>query len=161
MTPQIRIVELEAENARLSAAHTALHQQVAALSAPFAELRARLAGVARDSHSSSKPPSSDEPWREARPPKTRSLRQPSGNKVGGQIGHHDQTLRPAALPATVVEHRPLRCAAYRAMLPADTEEYRQTWARDLMKAFLRDRRTAADQARAQGPPTCLQRRTRL
>jgi transposase len=51
----------------------------------IAELEARLA---KDSHNSSKPPSSDPPFRK---PPPRSLRKVSGRKPGGQQGHQGAT----------------------------------------------------------------------
>jgi transposase len=60
---------------------------------------------AKDSHNSGKPPASDGLRR-----KTKSLRKPSGKTVGGQLGHHGQTLRLVATPDVVEEHRPLVCA---------------------------------------------------
>jgi predicted nuclease with TOPRIM domain len=63
MTPEDRITQLEAENA-------ALQERLAALVAQVQELQARLA---KDSHKSGKPPSSDGLKR-----KTKSLRKRSG-----------------------------------------------------------------------------------
>jgi transposase len=114
MTAQERIAELEAENAALRAQVGelgALREQVALLTEQIQTLQGRLA---KDSHNSGKPPSSDGLAR-----KTRSLRRPSGKKAGGQIGHHGETLRLAAVPDAVVEHRPAVCAACQTVLPDD------------------------------------------
>ena len=81
---------LEDENVLLKAENAALREQVSLLVAQVQDLQARLA---KDSHNSSKPPSSDGLTR-----KTKSLRRRSGKKPGGQIGHRGDTLRLAALP---------------------------------------------------------------
>lgn len=94
MTPDARITQLEAENATL-------REQVVALLGRVQELEARLA---KDSHNSSKPPSSDGLKR-----KIKSLRARSGKKPGGQLGHRGETLRLVAQPDAVVEHRPAHC----------------------------------------------------
>lgn len=60
------------------------------------ELQDRLA---KDSHNSSLPPSSD---RFVRQKKTKSLRKKSGKKVGGQPGHAGQTLELSATPDQVI-----------------------------------------------------------
>ena len=104
MTPAARIAELEAENAHQ-------REQIAALVARVQELEARLA---KDSHNSSKPPSSDGLGR-----KTKSLRRKSGTQPGGQVGHRGETLRLVATPDAVVEHRPARCPGCQAPLAAD------------------------------------------
>ena len=62
--------------------------------ARLAELERRL-GL--DSRNSGKPPSSDGL---KKPPRTRSLREKSGRKPGGQKGHMGETLRQAAEPDT-------------------------------------------------------------
>jgi transposase len=105
MTPEERSAELEAENA-------ALREQVQALLQRVQELEARLA---KDSHNSSKPPSSDGLKR-----KTKSLRQKSGKKAGGQLGHRGETLHLVAAPDEVVEHRPHQCSSCQTVL-ADAE----------------------------------------
>jgi transposase len=105
MTPEEEIVVLRAENAVLRAQVSelpVLQEQVTALLARVQELEAQRA---KDSHNSSKPPSSDGVRR-----KTKSLRKPSGKKAGGQLGHHGQTLHLVAVPDAVVEHRPAVCA---------------------------------------------------
>lgn len=61
--------------------------------------------VTKDSHNSSRPPSSDPPWAKH----TRSLRRPSGKRPGGQPGHSGHTLRLTSKPTRVLTHRPERC----------------------------------------------------
>lgn len=55
-----------------------------------------------DSHNSGSPPSLDPPW--CKPKRTRSLRQQSGLRVGGQIGHKGVTLLQVANPDVVRIH---------------------------------------------------------
>src|SRR5215831_12484626 len=81
MTLEERIAELEAENAALReqvGEVPLLREQIVWLTTQVQDLHARLA---KDSHNSSKPPSSDGLAR-----KTKSLRRRSGKKPGGQIG---------------------------------------------------------------------------
>jgi transposase len=61
--------------------------------------------VTKDSHNSSRPPSMDPPWVK----RTKSLRRPSGRRVGGQPSHAGHTLRLTQTPQRVVTHRPARC----------------------------------------------------
>ena len=61
--------------------------------------------VTKDSHNSSRPPSTDPPWAK----RTKSLRRPSGRRVGGQLGHAGRTLRLTQRPQRVITHRPARC----------------------------------------------------
>ncbi len=58
----------------------------------------------KDSHNSSKPPSSDGLRR-----KTHSQRKPTGKKSGGQVGHPGVTWSMVAEPDTIVSHRPADC----------------------------------------------------
>jgi transposase len=99
MTDQERIAELEAQIAQQ-------HEQIATLLERVRDLEARLA---KDSHNSSKPPSSDGLKRQL--PRTRSLRRKTGKKPGGQLGHPGETLHLVAEPDVLVEHRPARCSA--------------------------------------------------
>ncbi|MBF6607058.1 MAG: IS66 family transposase [Chloroflexi bacterium] len=71
--------------------------------------------MAKDSHNSSKPPSSDGLKRKAK-----SLRVKSGKKAGGQLGHRGETLHLVAPPDGVVEHRPASCPQCQTSL-ADAE----------------------------------------
>jgi transposase len=110
MTAEARIAELEElvsqrqQQLELVLAHNAV------LHARVQELEARLA---KDSHNSSKPPSSDGLGR-----KTKSLRRRSGRKPGGQIGHRGDTLRLVAMPDAVMEHRPAICSSCQSPLAA-------------------------------------------
>ncbi len=106
MTDQERIAELEAVIAQQ-------REQIAALLERVRDLEARLA---KDSHNSGKPPSSDGLKRQL--PRTRSLRRKTGKKPGGQLGHPGETLHLVAAPDAVLEYRPAVCAACQAPLPA-------------------------------------------
>jgi transposase len=128
MTPEDRIAELEAENA-------SLRQQVAALAAEVQQLRRQLA---KDSHNSSKPPSSD-----GLACTTRSLRRRSGKKPGGQIGHPGETLPLAATPDAVIDHRPAVCSVCQTALddePAVVRERRQVWDLPALRLPVREHR---------------------
>jgi transposase len=104
MTPEDEIATLRAENA-------ALREQVRTLVAEVQTLREQLA---KDSHNSSKPPSSDGLAR-----KTKSLRKKSGKKPGGQPGHRGHQVRLVQTPDTVVVHRPEQCETCQHALPED------------------------------------------
>ncbi|MGO8950628.1 MAG: IS66 family transposase [Ktedonobacterales bacterium] len=111
MTPDERIAELEGILADQRQQLDVALAVNAVLQARVEELEARLA---KDSHNSSKPPSSDGLAR-----KTKSLRRRSGKKPGGQIGHRGETLRLVAIPDAVVEHRPAICLGCQATLPEE------------------------------------------
>jgi transposase len=78
--------------------------------ARIAELERRL-GL--NSSNSGKPPSSDGL---KRPPRTSSLREPSGKKSGGQKGHPGETLQRSETPDAVIDHYPPSCLACGALL---------------------------------------------
>ena len=80
--------------------------------ARIAELERRL-GL--NSSNSGKPPSSDGL---NKPPRTSSLRQPSGKQTGGQKGHPGETLRRSETPDAVIDHYPPSCAACGALRTA-------------------------------------------
>ena len=76
-----------------------LHEENAVLRQRVQELEARLA---RDSHNSSKPPSS-EGFR-----KPKSLRKPGERPRGGQPGHRGSTLKRVAQPDRLTRSRRMR-----------------------------------------------------
>ena len=88
-----RILELEVEVASLKALVQVLLEEIERLKHP------------KNSRNSSVPPSKDE----NRPLKTKSLRDPSGKKPGGQTGHQGNTLKMTDHPDHIVEHKPTYC----------------------------------------------------
>jgi transposase len=103
------ITQLKAQIEKLPAEISELHHHHFQLGRRNAELEALLS---KDSHNSSRPPSTDLPWAK----RTRSLRRPSGRRPGGQTGHQGSTLRLAAHPSRVVEHRPRQCRSCQSPL---------------------------------------------
>jgi transposase len=108
MTPDEEISALKAENA-------ALREQVEALLARVRELEGQ---VAKDSHNSSKPPSSDGLRR-----KPKSLREKSGKKRGAQPGHPGHRVSLVATPDQVETHRPVQCKGCQRELPGDAPSW--------------------------------------
>ncbi len=127
---QTRLASNQALRAGLQEAITAigaLQQRVKELEGVVACQQERtkiLEGqLAKDSHNSSFPPSSD---RFARPIK--SLRQPSGKKAGGQKGHPGHHLRQVEKPDEVLIHPVVCCQHCQHDLrtqPAQLPEHRQ------------------------------------
>lgn len=120
MTAEDRIAQLEQENAQLRAELAEAQQQIAQLAERLHQVEGRLG---KDSHNSSKPPSSDGPARQSH-----SQRKASGKKTGGQTGHAGRTLMQAARSDEVLLHRPGLCAHYQQSLqgvPGQIKECRQ------------------------------------
>lgn len=99
--------------ARLQAENVALRETNTVLVARIAELERQL-GL--NSGNSGKPPSSDGL---KKPPRTRSLREPSDKKPGGQPGHKGETLRQVAEPDVILEHYPETCQGCGSPLTQD------------------------------------------
>lgn len=108
MKPEEELVQLRAENQALREQLEQRDSQLVQRDELIAQLQQRLQvleeRLAKDSHNSHLPPSSD---RFVRQPK--SLRKKSGKKPGGQAGHPGQSLRLSATPDEVVLHVVQRC----------------------------------------------------
>ena len=94
---------LKTEVAALRTEIAALRSECQALRTEVQTLKEQLA---KDSHNSSKPPSSDGLSK----PKPKSLRPPSARPTGGQPGHPGQTLHMVEKPDRTVQHPVSRCA---------------------------------------------------
>ena len=108
---QRKLIDHQQEhNALLEEQDRLLRQQIEELTGQVKALHERLA---KDSHNSHLPPSSD---RFVRQPK--SLRTKSGKKPGGQAGHSGSTLLLQQAPDEVVRHEVARCQHCQADLHA-------------------------------------------
>ena len=92
-----RVDQLTADFALLKAENIVLRERVLTLEGQ----------LAKDSHNSHKPPSSDGLSK----PSPKSLRPPSQRRTGGQPGHPGHTLRMVEKPDRTVTHRVERCTA--------------------------------------------------
>ena len=88
-----------------------LEEMVAAQAQEIVDLRRQLA---KNSSNSSKPPSSDG----LKKPSPRSLREKSGKKSGGQVGHRGDTLRQTATPDFMERHECAQCGGCQRALTA-------------------------------------------
>jgi transposase len=97
-----------------------LRQEIAELRLENVALRQEVADLQRqlskDSHTSSKPPSSDGLGK--KPRIAGSLRDSSDKKSGGQVGHKGDTLRQTDTPDIIKHHTAACCAHCRAKLTA-------------------------------------------
>lgn len=92
---------LEGELARELAENAQLRQMMEEILRSLGEVEGKLA---KDSHNSSRPPSSDGLLR-----KRVNLRKKSEKKPGGQAGHPGRMLLAVETPDEVVRHRPVVC----------------------------------------------------
>src|SRR3989440_4543875 len=115
MTQEEEIQALREENAALKAQVAKLlplKEQVEQLQEQVKQLTNRLA---KDSHNSHLPPSSD---RFVRQKKARSLRTSSGKKPGGQPEHPGKTIQWSSCPDEVIRHAVSACGHCQAELSA-------------------------------------------
>jgi transposase len=101
-----------------TATPVAVRALITSLIQRIADLEDRLN---QNSQNSSKPPSSDPPYK-PRPP-----RSPSGRKVGGQKGHagHGRSLKPVGQVNHVINFRPVQCVECGALLLGEDSQPRR------------------------------------
>jgi transposase len=123
-------------------------EQIAQLQARVQALEDRLAS---NSHNSSKPPSSDGFVKQ-----TRSLREPSTRKSGGQTGHPGATLEQVAEPDQILLHEPLQCTACGSLLGEIAgqpgEEWRQVFDLPPLKLQVTEHRVVIKECPICGQP---------
>src|SRR6266487_5242042 len=130
MKPEEELIQLRAENQALRAQLALRDNQLAQQDELMGQLLQRVQALeerlAKDSHNSSLPPSSD---RFSRQKKARSLRKQSGKKTGGQPGHSGTTLEMSETPDEVITLPPVtqcqHCQADLTPLAATSRERRQ------------------------------------
>lgn len=119
MTQEEELHHLREENAALRAENAALRAENQELCQRATDQEARLKQIeerlAKDSHNSHLPPSSD---RFARQKKTKSLRKKSDKKPGAQAGHEGNTLFQVPTPDQIIVHAVETCAQCQADLQA-------------------------------------------
>ncbi len=117
------ILQLREANKRLAEENQVLRQRISQLETLLKEALDKLN---KNSHNSSKPPSSDMFG------KTQSLRPASGKKPGGQIGHKGITLRMKEVPDDIVRHEVERCShCHEALAAVSPDDYEKRQVYDL------------------------------
>jgi transposase len=112
MAERAKTAQLEGELARDRAENAYLRQRLEEVLKRLTEVEGKLG---KDSHKSSKPPSSDGLGR-----KRASLRKRSEQKPGGQVGHVGHILKAVETPAAIVRHRPVASQYYQHALEEGT-----------------------------------------
>lgn len=128
MNDEELVKQLEAQGAEIQSLRFELAKALESLAQAHARIQELEGQAAKDSHNSSKPPSSDgfkEPVR-----KTQSLRGSSGKKSGGQLGHQGRTLLMVEQPETIIVLKPNVCKQCQHDLSQEVlcrEERAQVW----------------------------------
>ena len=116
---QSEVSRLNRVNSRLLSDNTKLAKLVKQLEAEIEKLGGKR--VEKDSTNSSIPPSQQSIAAQAAL-RTRSLREPSGRKSGGQEGHKGHELAKTDFPSCTEEHKAKVCPHCGAVIPEDAEQ---------------------------------------
>jgi len=111
----MKVMDLKQENEQLKKKIQELRQQLDVAMQEIKELKAQLN---QNSRNSNWPSSRD---KGKKPKRTRSLRQTSDKKAGGQKGHKGHTLEFAREPDEIVIHHPEQCEHCQQALDQDAE----------------------------------------
>ena len=114
-------MDLRAENKRLREETVQLREEIARLGQRIKELEAVLG---QNSRNSNWPSSRDKSRKKKK--RTRSLRQKSDKKAGGQPGHQGETLTMRADPNHIRPHRPDKCTHCQCPFELEQEPVRIT-----------------------------------
>lgn len=117
--PKAVVMLVRALLARLDEQKQQIQAQQARIKALMARVKELEDRLAKDSHNSNKPSSSD-----TNRPQPRSQRTASDKKPGGQPGHPGHTLRMSETPDQIVIHSPVQCGwCGRSLTKVEAQEY--------------------------------------
>jgi transposase len=146
------LAEVGEQIERVSSRVVAVEAENAALRSEIEALRGRLV---KDSHNSSKPPSSDGPGVPPGPTRVpKSLRGVSGRRPGGQPGHPGHHLSLVDQPDVVVVHQPSACGGCGQGL--ESAEVLRTERRQVVDLPVVRAQVVEHQAETRGCPGCGQ-----
>ena len=104
--------KLSAENEALKKENSELKTQIEKLGGNYVEKNSRNSSI----------PTTKQSIKDAIVQRTKSLREPSGKKPGGQVGHKGHTLAKEETPENTIEHKVKICPHCGGIIPDDAEQ---------------------------------------